>query len=91
MNAYRELIRVKLLTDILNKMTDDEKQLYFQHMANNSNKEMLQALKGQQSQLEYISKQVGGQSWLRDFASDVGANFLTDGIIWLGSRIIKKL
>lgn len=88
---YRELLRLKLLSDTLSKMSDEEKKQYLQLMSNDNQREVLQALKGQQSQLEYISKQVGSQSWLRDFASDVGANFLTDGIIWVGSRLLKRI
>lgn len=88
---YRELLRLKLLSDTLSKMSDEEKKQYLQLMSNDNQREVLQALKGQQSQLEYISKQVGSQSWLRDFASDVGANFLTDGIIWIGSRLLKRI
>lgn len=87
----RELLRLKLLSDTLSKMSDEEKKQYLQLMSNDNQREVLQALKGQQSQLEYISKQVGSQSWLRDFASDVGANFLTDGIIWVGSRLLKRI
>ena len=88
---YRELLRLKLLSDTLSKMSDEEKKQYLQLMSNDNQQEVLQALKGQQSQLEYISKQVGSQSWLRDFASDVGANFLTDGIIWIGSRLLRRI
>jgi len=87
----RELLRLKLLSDTLSKMSDEEKKQYLQLMSNDNQREVLQALKGQQSQLDYISKQVGSQSWLRDFASDVGANFLTDGIIWVGSRLLKRI
>jgi len=88
---YRELLRLKLLSDTLSKMSDEEKKQYLQLMSNDNQREVLQALKGQQSQLDYISKQVGSQSWLRDFASDVGANFLTDGIIWVGSRLLRRI
>ena len=89
MNAYRELQRRRLLEKLYDKMSDDEKRLFVQlTMQNKSRDEILQALAQQQSQLDRIEKK---QNWLTDFGSDIAANFLTDGLIWLGSKLFRKL
>lgn len=89
MNAYRELMRRRLLEQIYDKMSDEEKRMFVQlTMQNKDHSEIMEALQRQQSQLDSIGKK---QNWLVDFGSDVSANFLTDGIIWLGSRLLKKL
>ena len=48
----------------------------------------MEALSRQQKQLNDIQKK---QNWLTDFGSDIAANFLTDGLIWLGSKLFRKL
>ena len=86
---YTALMRRKLLEDIYDRMSDDEKRLFVQlTLQNKSRDEILQALAQQQSQLNRIEKK---QNWLTDFGSDIAANFLTDGLIWLGSKLFRKL
>lgn len=86
---YTSLMRRKLLEDIYDRMSDDEKRLFVQlTLQNKSRDEILQALAQQQSQLNRIEKK---QNWLTDFGSDIAANFLTDGLIWLGSKLFRKL
>ena len=51
------------------------------------NEEIMEALSRQKAQLDKIEKK---QNWLTDFGSDIAANFLTDGLIWLGSRLFKR-
>ena len=48
----------------------------------------MEALSRQKEQLDKIEKR---NNWYVDFGSDIAANFLTDGLIWLGSRLFKKL
>ena len=50
--------------------------------------EIMNALKRQKEDLEIIKSK---QNWKTDFLSDVGANLFTDGLIWIGSKIIRKL
>lgn len=86
---YTSLMRRKLLEDIYDRMSDNEKRLFVQlTLQNKSRDEILQALAQQQSQLNRIEKK---QNWLTDFGSDIAANFLTDGLIWLGSKLFRKL
>lgn len=87
--GYRELIRMKLLEQMYDKMSDDEKRTFIQLTMRNADvNEIKSALSKQQEQLNRIEK---GQNWKVDFLSDVGANFLTDGIVWIGSKLIRKL
>ena len=86
---YQGLMRRKLLEDIYDKMSDEEKRTFIQMtIQNKSREEILSALQKQSEDLQAIRR---NQNWLVDFGSDVSANFLTDGIIWIGSRLLKKL
>ena len=86
---YGELMRRKLLEDIYNNMSDEEKRTFVQlTMQNKSHQEIMDALARQREQLQNIEKK---QNWVTDFGSDVAANFLTDGLILLGRKIFGKL
>lgn len=77
--GYRELMRRKLLEEIYNRLTTEEKKTFVQlTMLNKSHKEIMETLSRQQSQLDDIEKK---QNWKVDFLSDIGANILTDGLI----------
>ena len=87
--GYRELMRRQLLERIYDKMSDEEKRTFVQlTMQNKSHTEIMEALSHQKAQLDKIEKK---QNWLTDFGSDIAANFLTDGLIWLGSKLFKRL
>jgi len=87
--GYRELMRRQLLERIYDKMSDEEKRTFVQlTMQNRSHTEIMDALSRQQKQLYDIERK---QNWKVDFLSDIGANFITDGLIWLGSKLFKKL
>lgn len=88
MRGYRELMRRQLLERIYDKMSDEEKRTFVQlTIQNKSHEEIMEALSRQKAQLEEIKR---GQNWWTDFGSDIAANFLTDGLIWLGSRLFKR-
>lgn len=89
MRGYRELMRRQLLERIYDKMSEEEKRTFVQlTLQDKSHTEIMEALSRQRAQLDKIEKK---QNWLTDFGSDIAANFLTDGLIWLGSRLFKKL
>ena len=91
MSAYREVMRRKLLEELYDRMTPDEKRLFAQlTMQNKGRDEILQALQ-QNQQLADISKKVNSQSWLSDFSSNIAGNAVWDGLVWIASRLIKKL
>lgn len=86
---YQGLMRRKLLEDIYDKMSDEEKRTFIQMTMQNRNRdEILSALQKQSEDLQAIRR---NQNWAVDFGSDIAANFLTDGLIWLGSKIFRKL
>ena len=86
---YQGLMRRKLLEDIYDKMSDEEKRTFIQMtMQNKSREEILSALQKQSEDLQAIRR---NQNWAVDFGSDIAANFLTDGLIYLGSKLFKKL
>ena len=86
---YQGLMRRKLLEDIYDKMSDEEKRTFIQMTMQNRNRdEILSALQKQSEDLQAIRR---NQNWAVDFGSDIAANFLTDGLIYLGSKLFKKL
>ena len=89
MNAYRELMRRKLLEEIYEGLSEEDKRTFIQlTMQDKSWSEIAQALQQQKTQLDRIEK---NQNWAVDFGSDVAANLFTDGLIWLGSKLFRKL
>jgi hypothetical protein len=89
MNAYRELMRRKLLEEVYEGLSPEDKRLFVQlTMQDKSWSEIAQALQQQQAQLKRIEK---NQNWAVDIGSDIAANFISDGLIWLGSKLFKKL
>lgn len=89
MTNYREFMRRKLLEEMYDKLTPEEKLAYVQlTMQDKDHREIMDALSQQRADLEAIKKK---QNWVTDFGSDVAANFLTDGLIWLGSKLFKRL
>ena len=86
---YRELMRRKLLEQIYDKMSDEEKRTFVQFtMQDRDHREIMDALTQQRLVLDAIKKK---QNWVTDFGSDVAANFLTDGLILLGRKLFGKL
>lgn len=86
---YRAIARRMLLEKIYDNMSDQEKRTFVQlTMMNADAHEIKAALDAQRSQLDRIEKK---QDWKVDFLSDIAANLTTDGMIWLFSRLFKRL
>lgn len=82
---------MKLLEQMYDNMSDEEKRTFVQlTMQNKSHDEIMQALNCQQEQIGFVADKVKKQNWLTDFGSDIAANFLTDGLIYLGSRLLRR-
>ena len=89
MNAYRAMLRRQLLEEIYERLSEDDKRTFIQlTMQDKSWSEITKALAQQKTQLDRIEK---NQNWAVDFGSDVAANLFTDGLIWLGSKLFRKL
>lgn len=90
--GYRELMRYKLLEEMYDKMSPDEKRTFVQlTMQDKSRDEILQALKRQGSDIDEIHEKVSKQTWLSDFSSNIAGNAVWDGLVWVGSRLLRKL
>lgn len=88
---YRGLMRRKMLADIYDKMSDDDKRTFVQlTMQDKDHKEIMDALQRQHEQISRVANKVEGQTWLSSFGSDIAANFTSDGIIYLISRLLKS-
>ena len=42
-------------------------------------------------QLEEIDRKVSGQTWLRDFSSNIAGNAVWDAAVWIAKRLIRKM
>jgi hypothetical protein len=92
MNGYRELMRRKLLEDMYNKMSDEDKRTFVQlTMKDKDHQEIMQALSQQNEKIDNVSRKIGDHPFATDLFSNILGNGITDGLIWLGSRLFKKL
>ena len=82
-------MRRKLLEDIYDRMSDEEKRTFVQMtIQDRSHTEIMEALRNQQTQLSGIRK---GQSFVNDFGANIAGNAVWDGLLWLGSKLMRKL
>ena len=89
MSIRREFMRRKLLEDIYDRMSDEEKRTFVQMtIQDRSHTEIMEALRNQQTQLSGIRK---GQSFVNDFGANIAGNAVWDGLLWLGSKLMRKL
>ena len=90
--GYRELMRRRLLEEMYDKMSDEDKRTFVQlTMQNRDHDEIMNALEKQQVQISRVVEKVEKQSWFNSFGSDVAANFTSAGLIWLGAKLFRKL
>jgi len=90
MNAYRELMRRKLLEDIYDGLSEEDKRTFIQlTMQDKSWSEIAQALQKQGREIDEIHVKVAKQTWLSDFSSNIAGNALWDGLVWISSKLIR--
>ena len=92
MNA-KDYVRCQLMQDILQKMDPDERKLYIAGLSQQKQQhnELMDAIHAQDRQIAQIIERTKNQNWLTSFTSDVLANFTSTGILWLGSKLFKRL
>jgi hypothetical protein len=92
MNAYRAMMRRKLLEEIYDSLSPEDRRT-FVHMTMEDKgwNEILQSLGRQERRIADIDEKVSRQTWLSDFSSNIAGNALWDGLVWLGSRLMRKL
>ena len=87
---YKDLMRLHLLGKMYNDMSEEDKRALIQLSKKSDHQELLDAIHAQDSQIERIAHKVESQNWLTSFTSDVLANFTSTGILWVGSRLLKR-
>lgn len=88
-SAADALMRRKLLEDIYERMTDDEKRLFIQlTMQQRSTDDILKALQQQSSQLQDLRQRQ--QTFSQDFLSNILGNATWDGAVWLLGRLFRR-
>lgn len=86
--AADALMRRKLLEEIYDRMTDEEKKLFVQmSMQDRSSDEILQALRRQSAQLDDLRQRQ--QTFGEVFASNVAGNAAWYGAVWLLRRLSR--
>lgn len=87
--AADALMRRKLLEEMYDRMTDDEKRLFVQMaMQQRSTDDILRALKQQSLQIQDLRQRQ--QTFVQDFASNILGNATWDGALWLLGKIFRK-
>lgn len=89
--AVDALMRRKLLEQMYDRMTDEEKRLFVQMtMQNKTASDIMRELKLNQQKLEHIVKHIDKDRWYVSFSSDVAANILTTATSWLVGKLLAK-
>ena len=89
--AADALMRRKLLEQMYDRMTDEEKRLFaMMTMQNKSNGEILQAIQQNQQHLQRLVEHADRDQWYKAFGSDVAANVLTTSAFWLLGKLFAK-
>ena len=89
--AADALMRRKLLEQMYDRMTDEEKRLFAMlTMQNKSNDDILRAIQQNQQHLQHLVEKADRDRWYTAFGSDVAANVLTTSAFWLLSKFFAK-
>ena len=87
--AAEALMRRRLLEDIYDRMTDDERKLFVQMtMQQRSTDDILRALQQQSAQIQDLRSRQ--QTFGQDFLSNILGNATFDGAVWLLGKLFRK-
>ena len=87
--AADALMRRRLLEDIYDRMTPEEKRLFVQMtMQQRPADEIRKALQQQSSQLRDLGRRQ--QTFGQDFLSNILGNATWDGVVWLLGRLFRR-
>ena len=88
--AAEALMRQKLLEEMYDRMTDDEKRLFIQlTLQQRSSDEIKKVLHEQSAQLQDLRRRQ--QSFSQDFLSNILGNATWDGALWVINRLAKLM
>ena len=86
--AAEALMRQKLLEDMYDRMTDDEKRLFIQlTLQQRSADEIKKVLQEQSAQLQDLRRRQ--QTFSQDFISNIIGNATWDGALWAINRLAR--
>lgn len=86
--AAEALMRQKLLEEMYDRMTDDEKRLFIQlTLQQRSADEIKKVLQEQSAQLQDLRRRQ--QSFSQDFLSNILGNATWDGALWVINRLAR--
>lgn len=81
------LLRRKLLEEIYNDLSEDDKRAFvMMTMQNKGYKDIMQALQGQSRKLDDIERK---QSWYYDLSANIAGSAILDSATWLFGKLIK--
>ena len=87
--AAEALMRRRILEDIYDRMTDDERKLFVRMtMEQRSTDDILKALEQQSLQIQDLRRHQ--QTFVSDFASNILGNATWDGAVWLLGRLLRR-
>ena len=88
-SSAEALLRRRILEDIYDRMTDEEKKLFVRMtMQQRSTDEIMSALRQQQAQLQDIKQHQ--QTFAEDFASNIAGNAVWDGLLWITRKLFRQ-
>ena len=91
-SRYKAIVRRRLLEDIYNKMSEEERRTFiFMTMEDKSHEEIMTALAEQRRVTDEVSRKIGRYPFATDLAANVTGNFITRGLVWLGNALLKRL
>ncbi len=79
----KDIVRIGILNDIVSRMSDEDRRNYI--LLTDSN-EVRKTLASHDAKLDEIIRR---SSWTKSFASDVGANVLTNAVFLLLAKLLK--
>lgn len=86
--AAEALMRQKLLEEMYDRMTDDEKRLFIQlTLQQRSADEIKKVLQEQSAQLQDLRRRQ--QTFSQDFLSNILGNATWDGALWVINRLAR--
>lgn len=90
-SAADALMRRKLLEEMYDRMTDEEKRLFvMMTMQNKGNDDILRAIQQNRQHLERLVEKADCDRWYTAFGSDVAANVLTTSAFWVLGKLFSK-
>lgn len=90
MSSTRDILRSKLLNEVYDKMSEEDKKMYaLMLMENRQHSEIMDAIEAQNVHLRQMGEHLSKNTWKTNFITDLGANALWDGVLFLGRKLFK--